>query len=87
MTAVRRIAVGLLAAIHHVITTRAVLLGLTLASLLALLADRTDMFAVALVAAALVTAEGVRVEATGRAFRACPLCTLARRGTRKESSK
>ncbi|WP_331720089.1 hypothetical protein OG762_51575 (plasmid) [Streptomyces sp. NBC_01136] len=85
--AVRRIAVGLFAAVHHVITTRAVLLGLTIAALLGLLADRMDVFGVTLAAAALITAEAVRAESAGRPFASCPLCALTRWGTHKESSK
>ncbi|MGW2227482.1 hypothetical protein [Streptomyces formicae] len=82
-----RFAAVLAATVHHLITARVVLLGFTAFAVVALLAHQLTAFGLSLAAAALLTAEGLRAEAAGRAFDACLLCSLSRQGARKEITK
>ncbi|MEU7153846.1 hypothetical protein AB0B15_38400 [Streptomyces sp. NPDC045456] len=80
----RRLAAGLVAAVHHIVTSAPALTGLAGAAGLAAFTGQTAAFVALAAAGVALCAESIRADLTGRPFPACPLCTRARRGARKE---
>ncbi|MFF5809078.1 hypothetical protein [Streptomyces sp. NPDC012746] len=79
-----RPAAGLAAAVHHIATSTAALVGVVGWAAVSYLDGRTTEAVIAAALGSLLCAEWLRAEFRGAPFTACPLCTLARRGARKE---
>ncbi|WP_098019197.1 hypothetical protein [Streptomyces sp. b62] len=78
---------GLAAALHHIATGALVLFLLADWFVVSLIAGHAGQALTAAAVGALLAAEGIRADRFGRPFPHCPLCTLARRGARKEIAK
>ncbi|MFI7142879.1 hypothetical protein ACIBQ5_35810 [Streptomyces massasporeus] len=79
---------GILAAVHHIATSAAVLFIVADWFLVALIAGHTGQAITAAAVGVLLAAESIRAARTGRAIPHCPLCfTARRRAARKEIAK
>ncbi|MGN9821898.1 hypothetical protein ACTMUQ_42300 [Streptomyces sp. SD11] len=91
ITTARRVlvvsAAGLAAAVHHIATGALVLFLLADWFVVSVIAGHAGQAITAAVVGALLAAEGIRADRFGRPFPHCPLCTLARRGARKETAQ
>ncbi|MYT25972.1 hypothetical protein GTW69_37855 [Streptomyces sp. SID7760] len=80
-------AAGLAAAVHHIATSTAALVGVVGWAAVSYLDGQATEFVIAAALGSLLCVEWLRAEFFGAPFTACPLCTLVRRGARKEITK